>query len=575
MRAWMLAAAFAVGSLVPGVAFAQARNAHSSTSSATSAATSSHSTRSGAGGGDSEGESGSDHVQSAETLHRNDVNRQVESNWATAPVAEHSVATRHTVHTAHGTLHYVATAGTLTIRNDDGMPTASMFYVAYTLEGAHTSHRPVTFFYNGGPGSSSVWLHMGSFGPMRVQTSGPETIRPAPYAFAPNPDTLLDRTDLVFLDAVSTGFSRPIGDTPASDFWGVDQDADAFTRGILRWVTKNSRWGSPKFLFGESYGTLRSAAVAYQLQDRGMALNGVVLLSTILNYGIEQSGYDQGYIGYFPSYAATAWYHHKVSASNSETVDAFVQRAREFALGPYASALAKGQMISPEERADIARQMSAFIGISPEFIERSNLRVDLSRFRKELMRDERLTVGRLDSRYTGVDPDAGGSTPEYDPSDTAISGAFIASFSDYLARDLNYHTDMNYQVDAYGLPHFEWDWKHRPPHSNQQQMEPDVALDLSATMRINPYLHVLSLNGYYDMATPFFATEFDMAHMMLEPAQARNLEFRYYPSGHMIYLNPDALHHLHADLADFYNRAVTNAARDHVATPSTPAEPHP
>jgi carboxypeptidase C (cathepsin A) len=485
-------------------------------------------------------------------------------------VAEHVVATHHEVRTAHGTLRYVATAGTLTIRNDDGMPTASMFFVSYTLEGAHTARRPVTFFYNGGPGSSTVWLHMGSFGPMRVQTSGPETIHPAPYAFAPNPDTLLDRTDLVFLDAISTGFSRPIGDTAASDFWGVDQDADAFARGIMRWVTKNNRWGSPKFLFGESYGTLRSAAVAYQLQDRGLALNGIVLLSTILNYGIRQSGYDQGYIGYFPSYAATAWYHHKVPVNNGETVEAFVQRARQFALGPYASALAKGQMISPEERADIARQMSAFIGISPEYIERSNLRVDLSRFRKELLRDQRLTVGRLDSRYTGVDPDAEGSSPEYDPSDTAISTAFVASFSDYVERVLNYHTDMSYQVSASQLPHFEWDWKHRPPHSQQQQMEPDVAIDLSATMRVNPYLRVLSLNGYYDMATPFFATEFDMAHMMLEPAQARNLEFRYYPSGHMVYLNPDALHQLHRDLVEFYDRTLSPAAEDRHPTEAPP-----
>jgi carboxypeptidase C (cathepsin A) len=479
------------------------------------------------------------------------------------------------VQTAHGALRYVATAGTLTIRNDDGMPTASMFYVAYTREGAQTSSRPVTFFYNGGPGSATVWLHMGSFGPMRVQTSGPETIRPAPFAFAANPDTLLDRTDLIFLDAVGTGFSRPIGDTPATNFWGVDQDADAFARGIIRWVTKNNRWGSPKFLFGESYGTLRSAALAYQLQDRGMALNGVVLLSTILNYGIRQPGYDQTYISYLPSYAATAWYHHKVQASASETVDAFVERARQFARGPYAAALAQGQAISAEERASVARQMSAFIGISPDFIERSNLRIDLSRFRKELLRDQRLTIGRLDARYTGIDPDAEGAAPEYDPSNTAISGAFVASFSEYLARDLNYHTDMTYQVSASGLPHFEWDWRHRAPFTQQQQqggqqLEPDVAIDLSAAMRVNPYLRVLSLNGYYDMATPFFATEFDLSHMMLEPAQARNVEFRYYASGHMVYLNPEALHRMHADVAEFYDRTVISAERGRPA-PSAPS----
>jgi carboxypeptidase C (cathepsin A) len=556
LRSALLAAAFIGAALVaPGVSFAQPNNDQAQGAAA-------------AGGDKSGGEGGSDHVQSVGDRHRNAVNREVEQNWASAPVVERQAATHHSVRTAHGTLNYTATAGTLTIRNDEGMPTASMFYVAYTLNGSNTGRRPVTFFYNGGPGSSTVWLHMGSFGPMRVQTGNPETIRPAPFAFGPNPDTLLDQSDLVFLDMIGTGYSRALGDTAPTTFWGVDQDADAFSRGIMCWVTKNNRWGSPKFLFGESYGTLRSAAVAYQLQDRGMALNGVVLLSTILNYGIEQEGYDTNYIGYFPSYAATAWYHHK--AGSGENVEAFVQRAREFAIGPYASALAKGQMISPEERASVARQMSAFIGISPDYIERANLRVSLERFRKELLRDQRLTIGRLDSRYTGIDTDAAGSSTEYDPSNTAISGAFVASFSDYVSHDLNYHTDMNYQVEAYGLPHFDWDWKHKPPRG-EQQIVPDVALDLSATMRVNPYLRVLSLNGYYDMATPFFATEYDMAHMMLEPGQQRNLEFRYYPSGHMIYLNPEALHQLHHDLSAFYEETVERAATGHPAAPA----PHP
>ncbi|WGM45892.1 hypothetical protein KOAAANKH_00757 [Brevundimonas sp. NIBR10] len=510
--------------------------------------------------------------QSAEARQRDAAARDVAEGWAAPSATEAQSVTQHTVEAQGRTLRYTATAGTLTVRDADGKPTASVFYVAYTLNGAPASGRPVTFFYNGGPGSSSVWLHMGSFAPMRVQTGDPETIRPAPYAFGPNPETLLDKTDMVFIDAIGTGYSRPLGATPGSAFWGVDRDADAFSKAILRYVTKNSRWASPKFLFGESYGTLRSAAVAYQLQDRGMALNGVVLLSTILNYGIEQSGYDLGYVGYFPSYAATAWYHNRVPDRPADVAD-FVQKAREFAQGPYTAALAKGQLITPEERADIARQMSAFTGLSPAFLERANLRVDLDLFQKELLRDQRLTVGRFDSRYTGVDTNAAGASPDYDASDTAISGAFIATFNDYVASQLHYETQMPYLVSAYSLPGFDWNWKHRAP-SGAEQIVPDVGVDLSAAMRTNPYLRVLSLNGYYDMATPFFATEYDLAHMMLEPAQQRNLEFKYYPSGHMIYLNPQALHQLHGDLADFYDRTVASAAQGRPAAASARPTSH-
>ena len=486
--------------------------------------------------------------------HRATLAVAAEQGWANPPVNELEAVTPHQI-TAHRRLmHYHATAGTLTIRDDAGKPTASVFYVAYVLDGERGQHerRPVTFFYNGGPGSSTVWLHMGSFAPMRVKTANPEFIRPAPFGFGPNNDTLLDKSDLVFIDAIGTGYSRPLGDVEAKAFWGVDQDADAFAKAIMRYVTKNSRWNSPKFLFGESYGTTRSAAVAYQLQDRGMALNGVILLSSILNYGIEQPGYDHIYVSYLPSYATTAWYHHRVPNPPAD-VAAFARAARSFAEGPYAAALAKGQTLAPAERDTIARQMSAFTGLSPEFLIRANLRVDLNLFRKELLRDQRLSIGRYDSRYTGYDAD-------YDASDAAISGAFIASFSDYVVQDLGFKTEMPYLVSTYGKNGFEWDWKHKAPGARRPENDPDVALDLSAAMRTNPYLHVLSMNGYYDMATPFFATEYDLGHMMLEPAEQKNLEFRYYPSGHMAYLNPQALAQMHADLSQFYDEAVENAA---------------
>jgi len=497
--------------------------------------------------------------QSLQDKHEARLTQEAADSWVTPPVSETESVTAHTITVGGKTLKYHAVAGTVTIRDDEAKPLASVFYTAYSLDGADQRSRPVTFFYNGGPGSSSVWLHMGSFAPMRVKTANPEYIRPAPYVFTPNPDTLLDKTDLVFIDMIGAGYSRPVGDAKGKDFWGVDEDADAFARTIIRWTTKNSRWTSPKFLFGESYGTTRSAALAYQLQDRGLALNGVILLSSILNYGIEQSGYDQTYISYLPSYAAAAWYHQKL-ANRPADLPPFLEQVRAFAQGPYAQALAKGQNLTPAEIDAIADQVAAYTGLSATFIKHANLRVDLDRFRKELLRDQRLTIGRYDSRYTGVDADAAGENPDFDASDTAISGAFIATFSDYVARDLGYRTDMPYRVGAYGLKDFDWSWKHKPPSGGDPQNNPDVAVDLAQAMRTNPYLKVLSLNGWFDMATPFFATEYDLAHMMLEPAQKKNLEFRYYPSGHMVYLNPDALHQLHTDLAAFFDESVQAAA---------------
>ncbi len=499
-----------------------------------------------------------DKPKSLDAIHSEALIEQAKGGYADAPVEERAVQTRHSVAVSGRTLPYTATAGTLTIRDVAGKPKASIFYTAYTLDAARGGNRPVIFFYNGGPGSPTLWLHMGSFGPMRLVTGSPEFIRPAPFAFGPNADTLLGATDMVFIDAPGAGLSRPLGDAKAADFYGVDQDADAFARAVLRYVTKFGRWNSPKFLFGESYGTTRSGALAYQLQDRGLALNGVILLSSIMNYGSRQPGLDQVYLNYLPSYAATAWYHHKM-ANPPATVGEAAAQARAFAVGPYASALAKGQNISPEERDSVAQQMSALTGLSADFIKRANLRVDLGRFRKELLRDQRQTVGRFDSRYMGVDSDAAGETPDYDASDEAISGAFIGVLNNYLAHDLKYDTNMAYRLSARDEDGFKWDWKHKAPGSDNPQNNPDTALDLAAAMRGNPYLKVLSLNGWYDMATPFFGTEFDLSHMMLEPAEQRNLEFRYYPAGHMVYLNPDALHDMRLDVERFISDAVGEA----------------
>jgi carboxypeptidase C (cathepsin A) len=497
--------------------------------------------------------------KSVEELHTEALAKEAAGAWTGAPVDERTVSSRHTAVVDGRTLPYTATAGTLTIRDSNGKPTASIFYTADSVDSVPGSRRPVTFFYNGGPGSASLWLRMGSFGPMRIQTTNAQYIRPAPFNFTANPDTLLGATDLVFIDAPGTGYSRPLGDAKPADFYGVDQDADAFARAIERYVTKFGRWDSPKFLFGESYGTTRSGALAYQLQQRGMALNGVILLSSIMNYGRRQPGLDRDYINYLPSYATTAWYHHKM-ANPPATVAEAAAEARAFAEGPYAAALEKGQTISKQEEDQVAQQMSALTGLSPQFIENADLRVSLSAFRKELLRDQRLTVGRYDSRYTGVDPDASGDAPDFDASDVAISGAFVGTLQSYLAHELGYQTDMPYRLSASDADGFKWDWNHKAPGVRFTLNMPNTALDLSAAMRTNPYLKVLSLNGYYDMATPFFGTEYDLNHMMLEPAQQQNLEFRYYPSGHMVYLNPDALHAMRLDVQNFIERAVGEAA---------------
>jgi carboxypeptidase C (cathepsin A) len=476
-----------------------------------------------------------------------------DADIATAPIVEVRRVTHHQGVIGGHPLAYTATAGTLTIRDDEGKPTASMFYVAYTLGGAR---RPVTFFYNGGPGSSTLWLHMGSLSPVRVVTDSPQATHNAPFDLVANNDSLLDRSDLVFLDAVGAGYSRPLGDTKLAAFWGTDQDIDAFARGIERYLTLNDRWNSPKFLFGESYGTTRSAGLSYRLQHDGAQLNGVILLSSILNYGRRDPGFDQELINYLPSYAAAAAYHNRLASAPGD-VPAFLREVREWARGPYALALAKGQDLDDAERQSVARKMAAYTGLSPAYILQSDLRVTPSHFRKELLRDQRLTLGRYDDRFTGLDVDAVGEGPEYDPSDTGITGAFVAAFHHYLTSDLGYETELTYRPTFYqnGL---SWDFRHRSPGARGpgDVNMADVALDLSAAMRENPHLLLYSLNGIYDLATPFFGTEYDLGHMQLDPARRPNVRFAYYPSGHMVYLNPQALTQMKTNLARFYDEAA-------------------
>jgi carboxypeptidase C (cathepsin A) len=449
----------------------------------------------------------------------------------------------------HGkTLAYTATPGHLTIRNDKGEPTASMFYTAYTIPSAGRA-RPVTFLFNGGPGSSTMWLHMGSFGPIKVDASQPETIPGPPFRFGPNPDTLLDLTDLVFIDAPTTGLSREIGKAEPKDFFGVDKDLDAFTRTIQRYLTKYERWNSPKFIIGESYGTTRGAGLTNSLLNAGVQLNGITFVSTVFNFADFQG--DQSLVDFLPTYASSAWYHGKIPGK--PPLEPFLQQARQFADGPYAAALQKGNMLGAAEKQSVAEQMAQFTGLSPDYILRSSLRVQPNRFMRELLRDRHQVIGRIDSRYLGSEPDNVGEGADYDPQGSAITGAFYGALNDYLFRDLGYKTPLSYRPNNYGGIGNDWDLTHKAPSGTQQIA--DTSDDLATAMRQNPRMKVLSVNGYFDLATPFHGAEYEFEHLALEPQLQSNIRYEYYPAGHMMYVDPTSARKLKADLAAFYASA--------------------
>ena len=466
-----------------------------------------------------------------------------------ASVQEDAQPVRRSIPLRGKTLAYTVTPGHLTIRNDKGEPIASMFYVAYTIPSAGHA-RPVTFLFNGGPGSSTMWLHMGSFGPMKVDASLPQTIAGPPFRYGPNPDTLLDVSDLVFIDAPTTGLSRELGKAEPKDFFGVDKDLDAFTRTIQRYLTVYGRWNSPKFIIGESYGTTRAAGLSKSLSDAGVQLNGIVLVSTILNIGLF-SGDDQTLINFLPTYAADAWYHGKIQPKPDLTT--FIGEAKAFASGPHAAALQKGGAISEEEKQSVAQQMSRLTGLSTAYILQSNLRVQPNRFQRELLRDRREIIGRIDSRFVGTEADAAGEAPSYDPQASAISGAFVGAFNDYMFRDLGYKTPLTFRPNNYAGIGNDWNFQHNAPDG--QQFAANVSSDLSQAMRENPRLKILNVAGLYDLATPFFAAEYDLGHMALEPRIAANIRYTYYPAGHMMYIDPASAHQLKSDLDAFYASA--------------------
>lgn len=468
------------------------------------------------------------------------------------------VTTSHSIRVDGRTIAYTARAGTIALTDANGALTARMFYTAYTKDGANALVRPITFLYNGGPGSSTMWLHMGSIGPVRVLAANGKPSGPPPYRIVKNPYTLLDKTDLVFIDMPDSGFGRIVPGKEKS-FFGTDQDVAAFGQFISNYISEFGRWNSPKFLFGESYGTTRSAALAYYLLNHGIALNGVVLQSSILNYGLDFTsgdpigGGDWPYVFYLPTEAATAWYYHKAVGAPS-TVAAYVAKVESFARGEYLDALYRGDTISAAQRRDVVRKLSDYLGISQRYVRESNLRIPYDRYQAQLLRGSGRVFGRLDSRYTTASTDrASKEGPPWDPTDSSIDGPYTTAVNQYIRQDLKYNPPIPYRANIYGIIYGNgksWDFSHNGRYPT------NVAPDLADAMTQNPRLRIFSANGYYDFATPFFATQYTLDHLNIAPSLQANITYGFYPSGHMIYLNTAALAQYRADLGHWYDVAL-------------------
>jgi carboxypeptidase C (cathepsin A) len=469
------------------------------------------------------------------------------------PPKEESSVTDHTIRIAGQQIPYKATASTTLLKDDKGEPTALLYSTAYTRSDVKDlTQRPIAFIYNGGPGSASIWLHMGAFGPRRVVTNDGGTTPPAPYQIVDNAECLLDKSDLVFIDPVGTGFSHAVGKAQDKDFWGVDKDVKSLAQFINIYISRNNRWNSPKYLIGESYGTFRSAALGNYLQSHdGMYLNGMVLISNVLDFDtlVFNTGQDLPFIFYLPSYAATAWYH-KVLKDQPSDFAAFVSDARKYAANEYALALMKGAKISDTEKAEVAKKLSYFTGLSEDYLVKADLRVNLAQFMAELQRNRRLTTGRLDARYTGPTYDLLTENAENDPQDLAISGPFIAAFNSYVREELKFGQDKLYKPGAPDAGK-DWDWKHNNGNVNGDPVAPNVEGDLINALITNPRLQVQVENGYYDLATPFFATEYTMEHLFLPPALSGQIHLEYYTAGHMMYLHEEDRSKLKSNVGSF------------------------
>jgi carboxypeptidase C (cathepsin A) len=441
---------------------------------------------------------------------------------------------------------------------------ASMFYVAYFRTGA--GPRPLTFFYNGGPGSSTMWLHMGAFGPRRIVTATDAHTPAAPYSLTNNAYSLLDATDMVFIDAPGTGFSRIAGKDKEKAFFGVDPDAYAFAEFITQFLSKYGRWNSAKYLFGESYGTPRSAVVVNQLEsERTIDLNGVILLSQILSFDLSPDrptnnpGVDLPYQTVLPTYAATAWYHHKLPAEHP-SLAALLSEVEQFAMGEYARALAAGSDLSAEERAAVAAKLHQYTGLPVDYILKADLRIDGGEFRQNLQSDGDLTTGRLDSRFSGPDLDPLSQRADYDPQAAALSSAYVTAFNEYARKELRYGEDKAFKASV--QLYRTWNFSHQEPGQTQAfsaRQGTNVMPDLANAMKLNPNLKVQLHAGYFDLATPFYQGIYEMHHLPIPPSLQANIEYRFYESGHMVYAKDASLQQLHDNVADFIRRTARSA----------------
>jgi carboxypeptidase C (cathepsin A) len=464
--------------------------------------------------------------------------------------------TSHSITLGGKSYAYAARAGTIALENEKGATTARMFYTAFTLNGADPRTRPVTFLYNGGPGSSTIWLRMGSFGPVRVEVGDAAPTHTAPYNLVDNQYSLLDRTDLVFVDAPDTGFSRILGAGKPSDFFGADPDVRAFAQFVSRYISAFGRWNSPKFLFGESYGTPRSAMLVNTLQRQSIGINGVVLLSSVLDFSLDWSinfsptaigGNDWAFPLYLPTEAAASWYHHTLPGP-ATTLTALLPQVEDFAMHEYLQALAQGSNLSGSRYDDVVAKLHQFTGLSEQYIRESNLRIPYRRYQTEVLRGTDVMTGRLDARYTSYMLDRLTDQPDFDSTDASMDAGYVAAGNNYMREVLGFQTSLIYRPLT---PVFaQWDWKHNG------NVPLNTAQDLAAAMVFNPNLQIFSGNGYYDFATPFWATVYSLNHLTIPPSLQQNISYGFYESGHMVYLHPQALAQFHDDLENWYARVL-------------------
>jgi len=474
-----------------------------------------------------------------------------------ARVNEPPVVSHHTIRLPNGELRYTATTGMLPIRSDSsGVIEGSMFFVAYTRDGiADPGKRPLLIAFNGGPGSSSVWLHLGAFGPRRVRLMADGSAPAPPYEVVDNPRTLLDQTDIVFVDPVGTGYSRAARPELGAKFWGLDEDIAAMGEFIRLYLTRYSRWSSPLFIGGESYGTTRATGLSGYLADRGITLNGIILLSTVVDFGASAMNRDNpvAFANFLPSYTAAAWYHHRLAPElQAKTLEQVVEESRRWAVAEYQPALMMGARLTTEQRSAIVRQLARYTGLPEQFVADNDLRVTLSRFNHELLRGERRVVGRLDSRFTTYDLDPGSDEVQLDPSEATIRNTFTPAWNDYVRRELNYRNDDVYYILGGGIGR----WRYP-----QTQGYADVSPSIERAFTKNPYLRLYVAMGYYDMATPYSAVEYTLGQLRVSPEVRANIATDYFAAGHMMYIDDSSAVKLRAGIRRFIDDAARQQDR--------------